>query len=157
MKKRKFTIIDFVVVILLIISLIGLKSKFAKANIASPSSSKEKILITFYIEETPDYIVDAIEMGNPVKESIQNSDFGKVVKINPSDSIYWESREDGQLVSSSREGYSSLYITMEGTGIINKNGVSIDKSVYYVGQTISIYAGNSLIKDGRISEVTKIE
>lgn len=157
MRKRKFTWIDLIIVLVILVSVIGLKNKFTKANIATPTASKEKILITFYIEETPDFIIDAINIGDPVRESIQNSDFGKVVEINPGDSIYWESREDGQLVSSSREGYSSLYITMEGTGIINKGGVSIDKSVYYVGQTISIYAGNSLIKDGRISEVIKAE
>lgn len=157
MRKRKFTWIDLIIVLVVLVSVIGLKNKFAKANIAAPTASKEKILITFYIEETPDFVIDAINMGDPVRESIQNSDFGKVVEINSGDSIYWESREDGQLVPSSREGYSSLYITMEGTGIINKGGVSIDKSVYYVGQTISLYAGNSILKDGRISEIKKAE
>ncbi len=157
MRKRKFTWIDLIIVLVILVSVIGLKNKFAKANVAAPTASKEKILITFYIEETPDFVIDAINTGDPVRESIQNSDFGKVVEINPGDSIYWESREDGQLVPSSREGYSSLYITMEGTGIINKGGVSIDKSVYYVGQTISLYAGNSILKDGRISEIKKAE
>lgn len=157
MKKRKFTWIDLIIVLVILVSVIGLKNKFAKANVATPTSSKEKILITFYIEETPDFVVDAINIGDPVRESIQNSDFGNVIEVNPGDSIYWESGDDGQLVPSSREGYSSLYITMEGTGIINKGGVSIDKSVYYVGQTISLYAGNSILKDGRISEVIKAE
>lgn len=157
MNKRKITWIDLSILLVVLISVFGLKNKFVKANIATPTTSKEKILITFYIEETPDFVVDAINVDDPVRESIQNSDFGKVVEINSGDSIYWESRDDGQLVPSNREGYSSLYITMEGTGIINKGGVSIDKSVYYVGQTISLYAGNSILKDGRISEVKKAE
>lgn len=153
MKKRKLTWIDLTIVVVVIIGIIGYKNKIAKANVGTPATNKEKILITFYIEEIPDFAIDAINIGDPVRESIQNAYFGEVVDINPDDSIYWESREDGQLVSSSREGYSSLYITMQGTGIINKDGVSIDKSVYYVGQTISLNAGNSLLKEGRISEI----
>jgi hypothetical protein len=61
------------------------------------------------------------------------------------------------MVSSPREGYSSLTLTMEATGTITNNGVSVDKSVYYVGQTISLYAGNSYLKDGRISGIKKAD
>jgi hypothetical protein len=46
---------------------------------------------------------------------------------------------------------------METMGTINNSGVSIDKSLYYVGQTLSLYAGNSYLKDGRISKIEKAE
>lgn len=155
MIKRKFTLIDFIIIIVVLVSLITLKSKFSTAKIASSSDDlSENILITFFIEETPDYTISPIKIGDMVKESVQNSSFGEVVEIITGESIYWKSDNDGNLVSSSREGYSSLYITMKTKGVISGSGVSVDKSVYYVGQTVSIYAGNSLLKDGRISEIT---
>jgi hypothetical protein len=46
---------------------------------------------------------------------------------------------------------------METVGTINNNGVTIDKSQYYVGQTLSLYAGKSYLKDGRISKIEKAE
>jgi ribosomal protein S19 len=46
---------------------------------------------------------------------------------------------------------------METMGTINNNGVTIDKSPYYVGQTISLYAGKSFLKDGRISKIEKAD
>lgn len=101
--------------------------------------------------------INSIKIGDAVRETIQNSDFGKVVEINPAESIFWESSEDGKFVSSSRAGYSSLRITMEVQGIISKTGISIDKSVYYVGQGISLYAGKSILENGRISEVVKAQ
>lgn len=154
MFKRKFTWIDFIIFLVILVSMVGLKGKFTTAKVVSPLDNKSKeILITFFIEETPDYTIDAINLGDPVKESIQNSNFGEIVEITPSDSIYWESDKEGKLISSPREGYSSLYITMKSSGTISGSGVSIDKSVYYVGQTVSLYAGNSIFKDGRISKI----
>lgn len=153
MFKRKFTWIDLAIILVLIVSIIGVSYKFTKAKIAAPTADKEKLLVTYYMENVPDNTIKSIKIGDPARETVQSSDFGKVSEIKSGESIYWESREDGQLVSSPREGYSSLSITMEVQGIINRNGVSIDKSVYYVGQSLSIYAGNALLDGGRISGV----
>lgn len=154
MLKKKFTRIDVVIILIVVISVIGIGSKFSTAKVAQPMDVTSKdIYITFYIEETPDYTIDAISISDPVTESVQNSNFGEVVEIIPGPSIYWESDELGQLKGSSREGYSSLSLKMKANGIISGSGASIDKSVYYVGQTVTIYAGNSILKDGRISEM----
>jgi hypothetical protein len=156
--KRKFTFIDFIIILVVAIGIIGISGKFETAKVAAPvGKSNEEIYITFYIEETPDFVIDAISIGDPVTESVQGSNFGEVVEIKPGPSIYWKENEDGHLVSSSREGYSSLYLKMKTNGIISGSGVSIDKSVYYVGQTVTLYAGNSILKDGRISDATLID
>lgn len=155
MFKRKFTRIDFAIILLLIVGIIGISYKFSKAEIAAPATDKEKLLITYYMENVPDSTLQSIKSGDPVRETVQSSDFGKVVEISSGESIFWRNREDGQFVSSPKEGYSSLYITMETQGIINKSGVSIDKSVYYVGDSISLYAGNAILEGGKISKVVK--
>lgn len=157
MAKKKLTWIDIAIVLVIIVSIAGVSYKFAKSRVNTPTVAKEKILISYYMEYAPDNAIEAIKVGSPVVESVQNSGFGKVKEIVTGDSIYWESGDDGHLTGSPREGFSSLILTMETEGVINKNGVAIDKSLYYVGQTISIYAGGSSLKDGRISKITRTQ
>ena len=109
------------------------------------------------MENVQDNIVKAIKTGDQVIEIVQNSSFGKVTEITTGDSIFWSSGDDGQLVSSSREGYSSLVLTMEAEGIIGKNGVTIGNSVYHVGLTVTLNVGKCTLKDGRISKIAKAE
>lgn len=156
--KGKFTVIDLVIIMVVIVSIIGVGRKFSKAKVSTPFVAKmDKIQISYFIEEIPEYAAKAIEMGSPVRESIQNSNFGTVSDIKIEDSISWSRADDGSFVASSKEGYSSLYITMDGEGIIGTNGVTIDKSVYYIGQTVTIYAGNSILQNGRIADIKKVE
>jgi len=156
MIKKKFTWIDLVIALIILISITGVVYKFTRAKLV-PITAKEKLLVSFYVENAPDSSIAAIREGDPVRETVQNADFGKVVKIETGDSIFWECGEDGKYISTSRAGYSSLTITMEAYGVINRNGVTIDKSVYYVGQTISLYAGKSEINNGRISKIVKAQ
>ncbi|NMA32991.1 MAG: DUF4330 family protein [Clostridiaceae bacterium] len=153
-RKRSFWIVVAVIAIVAV-GIVGMSGKFAKAKVGAPAVVKEKIKITFYMENTPDCTIDAIKIGDPVREQIQNSSFGKVTAVERGESIFWANKDSGEFVASPREGYSSLTLTTEALGTFNDNGVSIDKSVYYVGQTISLYAGNSYLKDGRISSIEK--
>lgn len=156
--KRRFTVIDLVIILLLIVTIVGVGRKFTKAKVSTPFVAKmDRIEISFFMEEIPDYAANAIELGAPVKESIQNSSFGKVSDIVIEDSVSWSRSEDGNFVPSTKEGYASLYITMVGEGMIGSNGVTIDKSVYYIGQTLTLYAGNSILQNGRIADIKKVE
>lgn len=155
--KRKFTIIDFIIVLLIATAVLGVKYKFSKANAVTPFVAKmDKIQVSFFIEETPEFAAKAVKIGDPVRESIQNSNFGNVTEIVVDESISWAKGEDGKFIASNREGYSSVSITMEANGLIGNNGVTIDKSVYYIGQTVTLYAGNSTFQNGRISDIKKI-
>ena len=157
-KKRKFNFIDIIIILVLVSGLVFGFKKFKKADISAPASNKgSKILVSYYIEEVPSYAADAIELGEPVKEEVQNSSFGTVVSKDVEESVSWARNDQGQFFKSSRDGYNSLTITMEANGIIGENGVTIDKSVYYIGQTVGLYAGNSYLKTGRISDVQPIE
>lgn len=154
-KKLKWT--DLAIIIIIIAGIAGVTYKFSKANVAAPAVSKDKLQVSYYMEYVPDSTIQSLKIGDLVRDTVQNSYLGKIVEINTGESIYWASRDDGQIVSSPKEGYSSLEIIMEAEGIINPNGVSIDKSVYHVGMTISLYAGNAILEggNGRISEIVK--
>lgn len=155
--KRKFSWIDLAVIVIVVAAIAGISYKFAKANVSKTTVEKQKLKITFRVENTPNSNIAAIKEGDPVTESVQGTSLGKVIDIKTGPSVYWESGKDGQLVSSSREGYSSLDLTMEVYGVLKRNGIFIDKTSYYVGQTIGVYAGCSLLSSGRISSVSLAE
>lgn len=153
MRKHKFTWIDLLIIIVIVIAAVSVKSKFEKANVVTSEVQKKDIEISFYIEAVPETVLNGIHIDSPVKESIQGSSFGKVTKIEKGPSVVFASDDSGNVVASEKEGYISLTLTMKASGELNPNGISLDKSVYYVGQTITLYAGNSILKDGRISYV----
>lgn len=153
MRKHKFTWIDLLIIIVIVIAAVSVKSKFEKANVVTNEVQKKDIEISFYIEAVPETVLNGIHIDSPVKESIQGSSFGKVTKIEKGPSVVFASDDSGNVVASEKEGYISLTLTMKASGELKPNGISLDKSVYYVGQTITLYAGNSILKDGRISYV----
>lgn len=156
--KRKFTFIDLVILTVILGSIFTVSRKFSKAKVSTPLATKsQKIQVSFFIEEVPEFAAKSIEIEDPVRESIQNASFGKVKDISVGDSISWARDNHGKFTSTPREGYSSLTITMDANGIISNNGVTIDKSIYYIGQTITLYAGNSILQSGRISDIKAIE
>ncbi len=157
MFRKKSTWIVIALVSIIIIGVAGISAKFAKARVGAPAAAQDRLIVTYYLENTPDSTIDALSEGDPVRESVQGSNFGKIISIERGESIFWAVNDAGHIVSSPREGYSSLRLTMETTGTINSNGVSIDKSLYYVGQTLSLYAGKSYLKDGRISKIEKAD
>lgn len=156
--KRKFNFLD-IVILLVIIAGVGFGvRKYQQASISTPISTKaNRIEISYYIEEVPDYAAEAIQIGDPVKEEIQSANFGNVTDIQIDDSVSWARNDKGEFFESSRDGYASLNLKMEANGVMSQNGVTIDKSVYYIGQTITLHAGNSILKTGRISNLKVIE
>ena len=152
----KISIIDVFIVVLAIF--IGTLSwyKFSGHNNKDNLSDKTgKIQIVFYQEEINNFSANNVKIGDPASEALQNIGFGKVTDIKIDKSISWSSDIKGIQVSSSKKGYSSIYITMEGKGIIGPNGISIGNHTYYIGEVITLRAGNSIFF-GKIYNAEKI-
>ena len=151
----KISIIDIVIVLIVIIAVAGIGYKFTKSNTGNAVFTKQSdIQIKFQHDDLPDFVVNAIKVGDPVRESVQNASFGRVVDIETGDAIIWLGTEEGESVKVSREGYHSVLITMNAKGTMDNLGVTIDKANYYVGQTITLYVGNAAVYSGRITEIT---
>lgn len=152
----KISIIDIFIVILAI--LVGALAWFKFSGYSNEDSSSDKtqnIQIVFFQEEINNFSANNIKVGDPASEALQNIGFGKVTDIKIDKSISWSSDAKGIQVSSSKKGYSSIYITMEGKGIVGPNGISIGGHTYYIGEVITLRAGNSIFF-GRIYSAEKI-
>jgi len=152
----KVSIVDIFFIILIFMALGLLWYKISGyGNKAGIIDRTEKIRIVFYQEEINNFAASNVKIGDPATEALQNIRLGKVTDIKLGQSISWGSDIQGKQVSSSRKGYSSIYITMEGKGIIGPNGIQIDNHLYYIGETITLRAGNAIFY-GKIYSAEKI-
>lgn len=153
---NKISIIDILFIALII--LIGTFGwfKFSGYNNKDNLSVKtDNIKIIFYQEDINNFAADNIKIGDPATEALQNIKFGEVTDIKLGESVFWSSDIEGNQVSSPREGYSSIYITMKGKGIIGSNAVLIGNFPYHIGDVITLKVGNSIFF-GKISGAEKI-
>lgn len=151
----KVSIID----ILLVIIIIGvLLFSLNKIGLFSPkdtlANNTDKIEIVFYQEEVNDFTANNVNIGDPATESLQNSSFGNVTEVKLGESISWGSDIQGNQVSTSRKGYSSIYISLDSNGIVGPNGLTIGGSSYYIGEVITLRVGNTIFF-GRIADARK--
>lgn len=141
----KISVIDILIVVLFIGAILF---SLNKIGLFSPKdalvTNNDKIEIIFYQEEINTFTANNVNIGDPATESLQNSSFGNVTEVKIEDSVSWGADEDGKQVSTSKEGYSSVYISLESSGIIGDNSVILGGSNYYIGETITLRVGNSI-------------
>lgn len=152
----KVSIIDILAVALVVAIALFVGGKFKKTDNGSPFAAKEdKIRIVYFVEEVNNFVANTPEVGDLGREAVFKASFGNVVDIKRDKSVSWIKSDNGKLLKSSKEGHSSVYITMEGTGIYGNNGVRMGDGEYFIGQSVVLNVGNAQLY-GRICEITKI-
>lgn len=152
----KISIID--ILFLLFILAIGIFSlnKLGLLGAKPGLSMGNKAEIIFYQEEINDFSANNVNVGDIASEALKNVSFGEVKDVKIGESISWAPDLNGeQLVLSTRDGYSSIYITMEANATVGPNGIVIGGSTFYIGETITLRAGNSIFY-GKIHSANKI-
>lgn len=153
----KISFIDILLVLVVLAAgLFGLNKFGLIAPQQTPATSTNKVEIVFYQEEVNDFTANNVKIGDPATESLKNANFGKVIDVKVGESISWLPDLGGnKIVSSSREGYASIYITMEANANITPNGINVGGYTFYVGDIITLRAGNSIFY-GRIYSANEI-
>ncbi|MCR4437149.1 MAG: DUF4330 domain-containing protein [Clostridiales bacterium] len=150
----KVSIIDILIILVLVAAAAGVGYKFTKSKTASPFVKTDTLEVQFYQEEVNDFTAKAIKEGDLAMESEQSADFGKVTDIKIGKAVSWAQNPVGQVIPSSKPGYSSIYITMETKGVLGDTGVKIGNGTYNIGKTITLKVGKALFF-GRISDIQK--
>lgn len=155
----KINIIDFLVILIVVAAIAGLAPKFIKSGTSNPIFSKaDTIVIGIYVEEASEFAINDIKKGDLLKDPVRNSTIGKVVDIKTAPSVYFAANDKGEYVKTTKQGYLSATITVEGTGIYSdrttQGGVTIDNVDQYIGRLQEFRVGNSAVY-GRISSLQK--
>ncbi len=147
-KKRKFNVIDFIVLVVVVAAVVLVAVKFVGNHITGNADTAEQTktyLITFTSDEVRDYVTDRLAVGQPVTDDECKLDLGQVTEIRLDDSISFGTDASGQYVSSSKEGYYSLWVTAELTATGFANGVTVDGVTFGVGHTMVIRVADAKI------------
>jgi hypothetical protein len=142
----KLNIIDLIFIILMLAAAVFAMSRF---GVFSPEkaagTADNKMLLTMYQEEANTFTVSNIKPGDPVSESFQNTDFGKVSGIEIGEPVNWGADQDGRQTAAGRDGYSSIKLEIEAPGTVTSSGLTISGAKYYVGQILVIRVGTSTL------------
>lgn len=141
----KISIVDIIVVVIIVAVVGGLYYKFGKSGTATPFTKPDTIRISFYHEDVPNYVINSIKVGDIVRDRVQGATFGKVTDIQIGPDIFYGLAETGRtVIASSRPGYSSVTITVEGPGTYSATDAKFSGIDYYIGKAVELRAGNTL-------------
>ena len=136
----KVNIVDLIIVIIIVAAaaFVGMKFFGPKSQVANT----ENVRITMFCDESPVYVVDQLEAGSEVWDSSNQVVLGTLKEWTTGDSMSPVTDAEGNVVEISREGYHSVRLVCEGTGIVSDHGVTIGGVLYGNGQSASVYFGD---------------
>lgn len=137
----KINLIDLLIVLVLIalVAFVALKV----VDKSDESANLTQVRISFFGEEAPDYVANALEKGTTVLDSKENVTMGTIEDFEIGDPLGYDTDANGEVQQVIRQGYNSVSITAVGTGELTEHGVTIDGVLYGVGHTLTIYAGKA--------------
>ncbi|MGI5935507.1 MAG: DUF4330 domain-containing protein [Oscillospiraceae bacterium] len=139
----KLNIIDAVIIAIIILVLAFFAYKFIQGRSADYGNNPVPVAITFYHEEAPNYVVERLEIGNPVIDAAGRNNLGVITDFETGESISFAETSDGEIKTTHKEGYCSLLLTSQAQGYLGPHGVTINGTLYGVGHTLVIYAGDA--------------
>lgn len=152
----KVSIIDITIVLVLVLSITGILYKFDKSKIAGLFNT-DNYEMYFFVEEVPEYVANSINKEDHAKSRSKNIDFGKIIDIKIDKSISWSKNDKGEIIKSTKDGYKSVAITVEGIGVYSKSGLVIDGVDYYIGQKLSVKIKDVVLENMTITGMSKKE
>lgn len=152
----KISIIDILVVFIVVAAIGGAYYKFGKSKTLTPFTKPDKVEIVFFAEDIPEYAGTGIRPGDLANDRVTNSVFGKVTDVAVGPDVFYSPNKDGQMIKSSKDGYISLTVVVEGTGKFTNSGVSFSNMDYYVNKQLEVRFGNTAMY-AKIKSIKKIE
>jgi len=143
MEKKKFriNIIDIIILVLIICVAVFAVLKFSDGGQVSEATNVQKIRVVFFQEECADYVIAATEVGDAAYDGSYAKHLGVVTGVEIGDPISYTT-ENGVTVPLIRDGYHSVLLTTEIEGVLCEQGFLVGDSLYGVGHTLVLYAGD---------------
>lgn len=146
-------VLIFVCVILL--GIIGIYKYVNRERSNSANKVNQKLVITFVAEEVPSYVADTLKEGKKVRDSAWMSNIGTVVSYKVEPSISYATTFQGDYVKTTKEGYNSVEVVIDGEGYFEDTGIRIDGQLFLVGKYMVMEIGESAYW-GRFSSIKPI-
>lgn len=153
----RINILDFSIIVILIGALGFMVPKILNSKTTNPMFNKSETIVTgIWIETIPEFAANTIQKGDSVRDAVKNVTLGRVTDIVIKDSVIYAADDKGQQVVSSKPGYKSIQVTLEGPGILSENAATFDNADEFVGKTVEFRFGR-VAGWGYISSLKKKE
>ncbi|NLT64268.1 MAG: DUF4330 domain-containing protein [Clostridiales bacterium] len=139
----KINLIDFIIVLILIALVAFVVFKFIGRN--DNDTALTQVRMSFYSDEVPEFVVDALEEGTSVLDSGEDVTLGTLESFKSGAPLGFETDTDGEIKAVTRKGYKSLSLNVLANAEMTEHGVKIGGVLYGVGHTLTIYAGKAKI------------
>ncbi|HOV26238.1 MAG TPA: DUF4330 domain-containing protein [Pseudobacteroides sp.] len=156
----KISIVDVLILLVVIGAIVGVGYKLTQSEVGVgvALAKQDKIEISFYADEVPNFVTSAVSKGDLAKDFERNVVFGNVTDVVVAPSKSWASDNNGKIVTSTKEGFSSIKVTVEGTGVFrdgkSSSGVAFGSADFYTGRTTILLVGNATFQC-RIYDIKK--
>lgn len=122
---------------------IALKDENGEIETDDNTNNLVPVTMTFYAEETPEYVANNIKAGDKVVDAARRStELGVIDTVETGDAVVFVETETG-LLESSKPGYASVTLTTTVEAEKVDGGVKIGERIYSVGDEIDMRAGSS--------------
>lgn len=148
----KFNWVDVIIAVAVIAAIVIVGIKFFNPSANPTVNNSEKIELSFFVEETPDYVANIVSVGDRIYDESKNCVLGNVKSVVVEESVCYAITSDGRVVVTSKPGYKSVKITSEVDAQLYENGVSVGVTKYGVGHTFTFYAGKAKLY-GKLSGI----
>ena len=153
-KKVRFTFIDGIIVLVIVAAIAFVGYNFFGKEVVQNQATSDTFEISFFIEESPDFAAESVEVGTGVTDEAKKVSLGPIKSVEVADSVSYGGTSDGEIVRTSKEGYKSVKITAEVSANEFEHGIKVAGNEYVVGHSMTIYAGKGKFY-GRISGLKK--
>ena len=151
----KINIIDFFLILGLLAAVAFGAYRLYSGRGLIGGESREFIL-TFFTEEVDNFSAYGVNVGDNAFDHLNGLFLGTVTAVNISDAIVWNADQHGNTVRSTKEGFSSVEISVRVNGVPGDHGVLVAGNRYGVGMNRPIRAGASAIQM-RVSALREVE
>ncbi len=139
----KLNIVDLLIVIILAAALAFLGFKLLGPE--SDAANTQDVTLTLYCEDTPDFVAEQLLAGSSVWDSTAGVTLGTLAEWRVGDSKSYVTDANDNVVELTREEYCSLTLTVQASGVVSEHGVTIGGTLYGVGHSMTVYAGDCKI------------
>ena len=152
----KINLLDLLIVVVLIGIGLVVFYKMNNSKVINPFIQKDKVQTVFYMEEIWENVAASIKEGEVVIDRVSGAVFGKVKSIDVFPSISFGTNIDGQLVTTTKQGYRGMRIIVEGEGVFSESRVVFGNNDFYINKSIEIRVGNTALWP-KIESISKSE
>ena len=143
-KKAKFNIVDIIVILILVagiafvgVRMFGGEEPAVDANAGAGSTYH----VTFHAECVREDVANTLVLGSKSENASRNMDLGHLVDFTVEDAIIYTTDSEGNVVKTTKEGYSSVTLVCELTGIDQSTGLQVGQFMLNVGHGMGVRCG----------------